>query len=123
MENKTTIEYGSGTLYFMPPEGGDPVAVGQVNGLTETIEQEHRDHPLTGPLVISTTQTFSFEADLEQLSLPKLWRLTGDPIYLVRWAKQNHPRLFHLTCFAKTGRRRARNTRRLAIMFVKEAFA
>lgn len=28
MPTKNTIEWGSGTLYFYPPGGGDPEAVG-----------------------------------------------------------------------------------------------
>lgn len=124
-KNDTTIEWGSGTLYFYPPEGGDPVAVGQVKGLTETVEQEHQVD-LESPVPVLTksmTQTFSFEAELEALSLPKLWRLTGGPILLVKWAGQNHPRLFHLAKYAKTARRRTKNIRRLSRLFVKEAWA
>lgn len=123
-KTENTIEWGSGTLYFYPPEGGDPVAVGPVKGLTETIEQEHLDDcDLPAPLTTSLTQTVSFEAELAPLSLPKLWRLTGDPIHVVTWAKQNHPRLAHLAAYAKTARRRTKSIRRLSRMFVKEAFA
>lgn len=123
-KSENTIYWGSGTLYYCPPEGGDPVAVGPVKGLTETLEQEHLADPdLLAPVTTSMTQTVSFTAELEQLSLPKLWRLTGDPIYMSKWALLHHPRLAHLAVCAKTGRRRIKNIRRLIRMFVKEAFA
>lgn len=122
-KTETTIEWGSGTLYYCPPEGGDPVAVGPVKGLTETTEQEHLDDlDLLAPVTKSLTQTFSFEADLGYISLPKLWRLTGDPALTTKWAKLNQPRLLHLAIYAKTARRRTKSIRRLSRMFVKEAF-
>jgi hypothetical protein len=100
------------------------VAVGPVKGLTETIEEEHLDDlDLLAPVTTSLTQTFSFEAELEQLSLPKLWRLTGDPALTTKWAKLNQPRLLHLAAFAKTGRARTKNLRRLIRLFVEEAYA
>lgn len=123
-KTENTINWGSGTLYYCPPEGGDPVAVGPVKGLTETIEQEHLDDPfLPAPVTKSLTQTFSFEAELEALSLPKLWRLSGDPALFAKWALTKHPHLAYLGAFAKTGRRRTKNLRRLVHMFVEEAFA
>jgi hypothetical protein len=121
-KNETTIEWGSGTLYFYPPEGGDPVAVGPVKDLTETREEEWQDDlGLPIPLNTSITQTVTFEAELEALSLPKLWLLTGDVSLLVKWSQQHHPRLFHLAGYAKTARRRAKNIRRLTRLFMKEA--
>jgi hypothetical protein len=123
MPTKTdnTIEWGSGTLYFYPPEGGDPVAVGPVKGLTETVEKEHLDDPgLPCPLTTSLTQTVTFEAELEALSLPALWLLTGDPLYAAEWAMQNHPRLVHLAVRAKTARRRKKNYQRVIRAFLEE---
>ena len=120
-KNETTIEWGSGTLYFYPPEGGDPVAVGPVKGLTETIEKECLDDPfLPAPLTTSLTQTLSFEADMGYISLPMLYRLTGDAQLFFKWSKLYHPRLVHLVAFAKTRRRRVKNLSRLVDMFAKE---
>lgn len=122
-KNENTIEWGSGTLYFYQPEGGDPVLVGPVKGLTETREEEGLDGTdLPIPVITSTTQTVTFEAEIEAISLPKLWRLTGDPILMVKWAKQSRPLLFHLARYAKTARKRSKNLRRLIRLFVEEAF-
>ena len=123
-KNETTIEWGSGTLFFIPPEGGDPVAVGPVKGLTETREEEWLNDPeLPCPLNMSINQMVSFEAEMETISLPKLWRLTGDPVLLVKWGKKFHPRLTHLVAWAKTKKARKKNYHRLVDMFLEEAFA
>ena len=122
-KTETTIEYGSGTLYFCPPEGGDPVAFGPVKGLTETRVEEYQVDPEQAwmpSMATSLTQTLSFEAELEPLSLPKLWLLTRDPAIFAKWATANWPRLARLVVYAKTGRRRDKNLRRLIRLFVEE---
>jgi hypothetical protein len=121
-KNEVTIEWGSGTLYFYPPEGGDPVPVGPVKDMTETVEREYQDHPVVGLVNTSMTQTVTFEAELPAINLPAMWRLTGDPIYVAKWAMQNHPRLVHLYLHAKTARRRKKNGRRVWREFLKEAY-
>lgn len=114
----------AGTLYFYPPEGGDPVCVGPVKNYTEVIEPERiEDGPCAG-LCTAIKQTVTFEAEITALNLPNLWLLTRDPRLEWKWLDTQAPRrLVHLGKYAKKGRARTKNLRRLARLFVKEARA
>lgn len=98
--------------------------VGPVKNFTNTIEPECiEDGPCAG-LVKAINQTVTFEADLTALSLPNLWRLCMDPRLEWQWLDTQAPRrLVHLAKYAKKGRARTKNLRRLARIFLKEATA
>lgn len=123
MPTKNNIELGNGTLYITRPEGGDPVPLA-TGGLVPTVEitptDTHDDPVLTS---LRTAQELTFEVELETLNLPTLWLLSRDPAIIAKWAKIEHPRLARLVIFAKTGRRRDKNLRRLVRLFLEEAFA
>lgn len=120
-KTENTIDWGSGTLYIIPQEGGDPVPIGPVKGLTETIEREHLDGAdLPAPLTTSLTQTLTFEAELESLNPKAMFFLTGDPSYMARWAVVMRPRLAHLARYAKKGRARKKNVHRLVAFMIEE---
>lgn len=114
MPTKNNMELGPGTLYFMPPKGGDPVYCGEVKNLEYT---EEADTPALRALKTIPTE---ITMDLEPPGLKAMFFLTGDPAYMARWALTQNPRLAHLARYAKKGRARNKNVRRLVAFIIEE---
>ena len=119
MPTKNNMELGPGTLYFMSPEGGDPVYCGECERLEYTQEDytPEADTPALGSL---KTIPAEFTMELEPLSMKEMFYLTGDPAYMARWALTQNPRLAHLVRYAKKGRARKKNVHRLVAFMIEE---
>lgn len=119
MPPKNNMELGPGALYFMPPEGGDPVYCGEVKSLEYT-EDTYAPVDDTPALDALRTIPAEFTMELEPLSMKEMFYLTGDPAYMARWALTQNPRLAHLVRYAKKGRARKKNVHRLVAFMIEE---
>lgn len=116
------IELTGGTLYITPQEGGEPVQIGEVKSMEVTTESTEYLDALGNPLpyINPPPSTQEWTIELEPLGWPQLFWLTRDPLCAVKWAKDCRPHWVHLARYAKTGRRRTKNIRRIIRAFVKE---
>ncbi len=119
------IELTGGTLYMLPQDGGGQVQLGKVKSLEITTEQlgppEYLDdfgNPV--PYICQRYPSQEVTIELEPLGWPQLFWLTRDPLCAVKWANDCHPRWVHLARYAKTGRRRTKNIRRIIRAFIEE---
>lgn len=117
------IDLTCGTLYIYPPEGGGPVQLGEVKSLEVSMDPAENWDELGNPLPYINKPALTQEVtiELEPLSLPKLFLLTGDPLLVINWAAMERPKLLHLAAYAKSARRRKKSRLRIIREFIREA--
>ncbi len=122
-DNAPTLDLSTGAFYMTPLDGGDPVRLGRAVEITQTTEYNDKCDELgiCNPMTAATA-SMSCEITLEDVTLDPaaLWRLTHDVRWVVRWAMETRPKLLHLTTYAKTGRKRSKNARRILREFFEE---
>jgi hypothetical protein len=115
------MELGPGALYFIPPEGSDPVYCGEVKSLEYTEEPGTMAEDGIGcPIFPLSGASAELTMELEPLNPKAMFFLTGDPSYMTRWAVVMRPRLAHLARYAKKGRARKKNVHRLVAFMIEE---
>lgn len=122
-ENAPTLDLSTGAFYTTPLDGGDPVRLGRAVEVTQTVEHfdEYNELGVRNP-VPARTPSMSFEVTLQDVTFDPvtLWRLTHDIRCVVHWAVKYRPKLWRLAVYAKTGRKRSKNARRILREFFEE---
>lgn len=120
-DNESVIDLSSGKLYIKDPVTGTPLELGKVTSMEITPPEEF--DPLGEPLPLRTAQEFEMEIELEPD--PEVLRELFDPMRAfarecLGWAILNRPKLLHLAAYAKTARRRRKNSRRIVQEFIRD---
>lgn len=123
IDNAPTLDLSTGAFYMTPLDGGDPVRLGRAVEVTQTTEynDECDELGICNPMAAATA-SMSCEITLEDVTFDPvpLWRLTHDIRCVVHWAVKYRPKLLHLATYAKTGRKRRKNIRRILREFCEE---
>lgn len=117
------IELGVGTLYIKHPGTGEPVPCGLLKGLeiTETRTEYVDELGIVNPCIATPPPEWSVTIETAPDTIfMQVLRLTEEIRSCARWARNERPRLVHMSLHARKRRTRKKNLVRLVREYIRE---